>query len=506
MQKHRLVCTLFACLYIMSVMSACRAPAATDTAELPTPKPSLRSDLPEVTITLHYVGNPDFPDFNAVEAALSAKVKEQINANVELVVHGWGDFDTQMNVINASGQAYDLVFTSNWTNNYYQNISYGAFLPLDDLLPAYAPKLYASLTQNYWNATRVNGKLYGIINQQIMARQNGYYFDESLVKKYNIDITKINGPRDLEPFLKAVTNGEPHRIPIPMRYFFEYHAIALGYDDIVSVLTPGVVRYADDTPVVFNQFETAEFRELLTIAHDYYQKGYIEKDAAIQQDISANLNNGKYAMNLEGAMKPGGAQESSAQMHIPNIVEKTIGERVLMTSSVVATMWGLSATSKNPERAIMFMELINHDKELYNLMCFGLEGKHYQKLDDDYIRVFPNSGYTPNTTWMYGSVFNSYLLEGQPADVWAQTKKVNDEAFVSVKTGFAYDPEPAKSIQARVQSVCDDYLLPLTTGASDPEKTLPEFLAKLKAAGVDDLIKEMQRQLDVWYAENGSVQ
>jgi len=40
----------------------------------------------------------------------------------------------------------------------------------------------------------------------------------------------------------------------------------------------------------------------------------------------------------------------------------------------------------------------------------------------------------------------------------------------------------------------------LSNGAVDPKKALPEFLERLKTAGVDDIIKEKQAQLGVWLA------
>jgi len=40
------------------------------------------------------------------------------------------------------------------------------------------------------------------------------------------------------------------------------------------------------------------------------------------------------------------------------------------------------------------------------------------------------------------------------------------------------------------------------TGSVDPESKLPEFIEKLKVAGIDKIIEEKQNQLDEWVAAN----
>ena len=55
---------------------------------------------------------------------------------------------------------------------------------------------------------------------------------------------------------------------------------------------------------------------------------------------------------------------------------------------------------------------------------------------------------------------------------------------------------------AAVQSVFDQYRLPLENGVIDPDENLPKFIQALKDAGIDTVIAEKQRQLDEWAAAN----
>ncbi|MDR2157101.1 MAG: DUF3502 domain-containing protein [Clostridiales Family XIII bacterium] len=165
-------------------------------------------------------------------------------------------------------------------------------------------------------------------------------------------------------------------------------------------------------------------------------------------------------------------------------------------------MTGVSATSENPIRAIKFIELLNTDKELYNLICYGVEGQHYRKTGENRIEPIIDSGYAVNIAWEFGDQFNSYLLPGYPDDVWEQTDGINDGAEYSPIVGFVFDPEPVRVEISNCEAVFTEFWYPLVSGVYQ-EKTderLAAFLSRLKESGADKIIGEMQKQLDAWKA------
>ena len=54
---------------------------------------------------------------------------------------------------------------------------------------------------------------------------------------------------------------------------------------------------------------------------------------------------------------------------------------------------------------------------------------------------------------------------------------------------------------ANCNTVWDKYKYDLLTGASDPNDVLPRCIEELKAAGLDTIIAEAQKQLDEFFAE-----
>jgi putative aldouronate transport system substrate-binding protein len=76
------------------------------------------------------------------------RIKEEINAEIDLQYIGWGDWDQKMSTIIASGENYDIAFAS----NYVTNAQKGAYADITELAPKYAKEAYeqlTKLTENY---------------------------------------------------------------------------------------------------------------------------------------------------------------------------------------------------------------------------------------------------------------------------------------------------------------------------------------------------------------------
>ncbi len=166
-------------------------------------------------------------------------------------------------------------------------------------------------------------------------------------------------------------------------------------------------------------------------------------------------------------------------------------------------MTAISKNSKNPERAVMMYDLLYSDKALYNTLVYGIENKHYKKDPDNTIELIPDSGYMTNASWEMGNTFNSYILKGQPADIFEQSAKMNEEAEPSPVLGFDYNSEPLKTELTAISAVATEYTPALKYGTEDPEKVLAQVNDKLKKAGLDKVIADIQTNLDEWVKANG---
>ena len=440
-------------------------------------------------------------DHDSVEEKWNEYLKDKLNCTLDIVEIDSGNYAQRMQTTIAGQTQFDLCYTSHWLNDFYSNVNKNAYLPLDDLLDKYAPDLMEEMPVNGWEAVTVGGKIMAVPNQQVWAMTNAIYVVKEYVDKYNFDASKVKTLKDLEPLFAAVKADNPDIYPLFASSvgILDFLTIHMGYDELAGRHIPGVIMLDDEDMTVINQFELPQVQEHYKLMHEWSQKGYIRQDAATLQDDKAGLLAGKYIADFDGTMKPGGKANHDANFG-KETVEIQLSDSWLPTSGVTATLTAVSRTSAHPEKAVEFLNLVNTDKELYNLITQGIEGKHYNKIDDDYISPIENSGYAPNMDWAYGNQFLAYLKEGQESNVWEATLELNESAKASPALGFSFDSTPVRTEMASVGAVKDEYELSLDTGALDPAKALPEFLEKLEAAGSQTIIDEIQKQLDEWKA------
>ena len=73
-----------------------------------------------------------------------------------------------------------------------------------------------------------------------------------------------------------------------------------------------------------------------------------------------------------------------------------------------------------------------------------------------------------------------------------------DHIFVG--NGYIFDGSQLSAEVAAVETVLAQYCKIVNCGAADPADVLPEFIDAMKAAGIDTIIAENQRQLDEYLA------
>ena len=170
----------------------------------------------------------------------------------------------------------------------------------------------------------------------------------------------------------------------------------------------------------------------------------------------------------------------------------------LTTPGIIATMLACSSTSANPVKVVEYFQQLNTEA-VYMLFHYGIKGKHYDITTDGYLDQFKNTNYMRGVAWSCGSAFLPPPLIGQPKDVWVQTKDLNENSIESPLLGFAFDPTPVQGEIGQVISVSDEYVASLLQGKR-PVTEYQDYLNKLKAAGSDKIMAELQKQIDAWKA------
>lgn len=436
-------------------------------------------------------------DLRDIQDDLNVILKEKLNCKLNLHAVGIGDYESTMLLKINTQDEFDICYTSPWMNNYADNVRREAFIALDNLLPEYAPTIWNTISSSYWDAARINGKIYGIINQQILPRSACISIDAAKAKAAGFDISTVTCYEDLEPFLEyCKSQGDTDIVNMfDVQAFLPY----FGWDDLGgSYKIPGFISATDGTLTVFNQYETEEWQSMMALGASWYEKGYFREDILTS---FSNLN--KISVRFPTTYKPG--IEAEEVLYTGREFEvQQIGDWMTYGSWVIGTMNAISQTSRNPIRALQVLELLYTDVDVYNLLVFGEEGVHYNKVGENRIELTDNTGYQmPSGGWMFGNQFNLWLQPSQADDVWERTEQINNSSSYSTAYGFSFDPTNVKTEIANCVAVYDEYYLPLLLGLyGDNEAKYQEFLGKLEAAGASAIIAEKQRQINEWLSAN----
>ena len=458
-----------------------------------------------VDLVWYYIGPAAQADVGLVEAEANKYLKDKINATIKLNCLDFGSYDTKMPTKIASGENFDILFTANWAVNYPLNAARGAFVDLTPMMDKYAPKTKQLLGDTVIKGASINGKLYAIPANKEMAHNWVVCLNEDIVKELNFDTSKIKKFEDLEPMLKEVKEKKPGVYPLEAVVGESPYRL-LDFEKISDDNVPGAIYFDFRDTKVVNDFETPEAKAFYNTMHKWYEAGYIRKDADTVTDYNADEKAGKIFSHIKSG-KPGKAAELSLAQGV-KWIQLDLTKPVATTREMNGSMQAVSKTSKNPERALMFLELFNNDKQLNNLINFGVENKHYVKKSDNIIDFAPateggkKSGYNPQTGWVFGNQFINYLFPTEDPQKWDKFKQFNASAKVSPLMGFNFDAEPVKTELAAIVNIKKQYFPLLETGKGNPDEVLPQMTSKMKAAGLDKVLAEMQKQVDEFNKTN----
>lgn len=477
-------------------------PAVEDAANEKDNTENAETDLYAEHVTLTYcfpdaMGVDGYAGWDNIVAEVNKITEEKINATINIEIIPLAEYTDKMNMKFVAGEEFDVCFTGAW-NPLATAVAQGAYAELtQETLEAYAPELLEVLNPAAWDAATFNGKIYAAPLQQIYVRQAAMRFDTAKAESYGFDYKSVEKLEDLEPYLAQLKEaGEDKIFFTGPKTIIDNLAGAMGFDALINNTTPGVVRYREDNPTVINQFATEEFAEYAKLFKKWNDAGYIHPEAILDTTKPE-----EFPVDTNPAYKPGGdATESITRGW--NTESVPFGDAVLTTSAITATNLAVGATSKNVERAVAFINLLNTDADLLNLLCHGIEGVDYEFVDKDNKVIQAIEGtYPTNYSFLVGNVFNDYYTDATQVGTWEETAEINSSADGSSILGFTFDAEPVSTEIAAMQAVIEEQLPALGCGeVKDVDAAITKLNESLEAAGLSTVLSEMQSQLDAWEA------
>lgn len=438
-------------------------------------------------------------DIGLVEEKLNEYLLEKINCQVSLEAIGVSNLSNQYTLKASSGEKMDLINMLPTSVLMLSMRNSNMIMPLDNLVEEWGQGILESAGRLI-EGGKIDGTLYLIPDfEGERVPGCGLEFNANLVNKYDLgdEILAIEKLEDLEPILQVIQENEPAVTPFAGVFATVGFTRAQGgYDELGDSL--GVLDYSRDDLTVIDWYETDEYMRRCQLMHDWFKKGYISKDIITSQDSMVTLNQQGKVFCVIDTYAPN--QNYGWDLENPNdgCVEIALGDAgVITTNGLSVDGWAIASSCERPDKAMQFINLLYTDPYVCQLLQYGIEDLHYTYDENGLVSLNVDGPYYI----VFGQFGDESLLDikdymgvGYEERLAAYEK----ECSYSPAYGFRFDSAEYSTEVANCQAVVDEYYNIIDCGSVDPATAIPEFVDKLKAAGLETIMAAKQEQLDKW--------
>ena len=460
------------------------------------------------------IGNEAPKDAERANAALNELLHEKIG--VDLTMYYFTN--DELALATSAGEVYDIYFTCSWYNNTNQAISQGLFLGLtQEEIAEKAPGLYAALSKEVWDlAESDDGYIYAIPNKKDYAAENFLTYDADVAAELGFEIPdEIESWDDMTDFLVAwkETLAEDE-------YVIYIGGGFAGMDSDFDFIDRTVCIGCEyGTTTVMSVYQSEEILERYRTIAKWYELGLINADAATAAgesfDDSVPFMRSVQAWdNYNGYTISWGWNVGMTKYFGPN----------LSVDSVQGSMNAFSVTLKDNEEkldaALALFELLHTDKLVADTMRYGEQGYHWYYVEDETNPCYgcvvqTEAGSSGFGVWGFAQpqyFFTSLAcseasLTGEAAapnldQYEVYYANVAENACVSAMGGFKWDSSAWTQQINEISAIKDQYSNLIGTGTVCIDDVYDEMMAKMFAAGLQDMIDDAQAQLDEYLANH----
>ncbi len=467
-----------------------------------------------------YVREGSAPSNQMVWDAINEYMVEKINVKINFHYVQTDEYGQKMQPMLMAGQKMDII-NVNDALPYVEWTKKGAFMPMDDLLQ-YAPETTALVGEDFFNAMKIDGKIYAIPSVKDSVQMYSARFNKTLNAELGLTIpTEINGYKDLVPYLyeaKAARDAvkpEISEMGIPITRCYPDIEKWVQFEKINSLLgtnvagIPGMTEFAADGSEVFSIFQSEEYKNMCRTLGQMRLDGLLY-DGDVWYYDSDKIFNVNYVLNDIGSgwVEAGQYADDPVQKRWETAFVP-FANNVAMTSYLHLAANAISATCEHPVEAMKALELINTDEFIATAIRFGLEGIHYTVnedgtlfTDDPSLLNYNND----NNFYWYGAQFGALVKAKVPASKGtAQFMDKLAEANAKAKPGnmgFIFDPSPVQNELAACSAKIDEFNTNLKFGKlgsmEEINASLEAFDKALTEAGIEKVVAECQAQLNAF--------
>jgi len=439
---------------------------------------------------------------DVVDENINALLKEKLNCTLKINWIPWSDYANKYPLLFSSGEEFDLIYTSAWLN-YTSLARRGAFMPLDELWPTYAPKNYEATSDFAKQQTLVDGVSYCIPSQLATYRAYGPIYRTDIMEGTDWD-GKMETFEDIEEYCDIVKETQPGMEPLEIyssgSEWDDVYMFSLGY--LPAKGSAGDFFWynaEEENPKLMTYWEIAETPEFLEMMSRWNEKGFFSKSALSDTDSTKQLN-GKAAMRAHNLDTYQGLAIAHPEYKAKYAKFTKYSAHLPFTQDSIA----VSNTSKNPERALAAWDLITSDQEMYDAFMYGVKDTSYTLNEDGQFAITDPNLYAVSACWAARSTALNRNQAGTPEDYKLLQESFEEEIAADDTfekySAFTINTADVETEYSACQNAHQQYWWPLELGYTEAEAGLEQYKSAMEAAGVEKVREKLQAQLDEYVA------
>ena len=553
--KKRTICLLLAMIMVLSIVLAgcsktAETPAAdetpattepaetTDNTETPeAPEETAEPALEQKTIQLMITGAGKQANSDKVWAAFNEQLQQYVpNTTVEFIDVSFDEYSEKFSQVLASGEGVDLAWTG-WLINKPQNIADGNLMPLDDLLAEYGQGIVDILGENVVEIHRNadDGKLYYLPSWQgLVGDRRGW-----LVVTEIAELAGDTWIEDTEAALNKWRNNYSEgteAFQAVLDQATKYLAAAKEAGKLGAGINtgrvfgwsmyngtrsnPGVggaeigIPFEDNTFTVIDGVASEHYKLYAKTMADWYKEGYIRSDimsvdtSTLTMPKNGEITDTTYVFSCDPYLTEADqdAATADAGMDMTYLPVEENASLILGGD----TSYAIPYCADEPERAMMVLNAIYSQPDLYNTLIYGIEGEDYTKNADgtittSYVGASPTADDSYGIQrWIIGSCKNALINNGTDPNYYADLEALESTARVNPFLNFTFDRTNVEGICASILNVYYEYGPQIDNGVAGDnwEELYNNYMAARKDAGIEELVTEFQNQLNAYIEAN----
>ena len=469
-------------------------------------------------VPMRYVApGSDWP----LQAEVLAKVNEKLQAdgvNIEVLLQriprdAWAQ---KTHLMISSGEEFEMLHVMQDKKQVGILYGQGALAPLNEYFDSGKyDDLKSKFTDNVWKEVTSQGNILAVPAMST-ANQGKSYGDISY-RKDVADKLGLKEPTTVDEvvdFAKAI-QAELEKETGKKIYAWggtgrpaEWYLRSLD-EDYFYVDTALTLVKVDQDGTVSSWVESEEFKNSCKLYERFNEEGLIHPDSlSLGHEYGSNeILYGRWAIGFDSGMPV--ENEQQLQTNVPGAeigVFQLAPEKSDFVTFYTYNCNAVPVTSKHPEAALDFLQWLYADQENHDLFMYGIEGETYKAEGDN--RKEKILGEDGKALYQYDEWQIAYQplrrfeagMSDRLVELDSRRRDLDEEAVVSVATGFMFDSTPVADAAANLSAEAESLLAPLKCGLVSYDEGFDSVLSTLKAAGLDEYLAEYDKQFQEFLA------